>query len=384
VPSLDEKGSPGYLLVFAPGGRGGAQRHTDLLVETLCAKGWRVRMVVRQTYASRFRVRRRTGLLCFEVPGFGGGRLGVALYLLVGVLVAIPWARRARAAFGVQLAWPATAAALAGWLCRVPFIAFSTGSGELSDVCDLRLGRSSPIRVRLIEKAAWLVAQTQAGAREAAGFLPSSAITVVPNPVKRSWAPLHGTPTVAFAGRLAPEKEVETLLEAWRIIVLRRPEARLLIAGDSDGDSDSRSTAARVRSVVEKDPSLRSTVTLLGWVDQILAVVTSCDLFVFPSRTEGMSNALLEAMACGRVVVASDIAANRAVVGDAYPFLFPVGDVDSLASAIRGAMTDGRMRQVALRQLEDRLDAFSPQRVGALVEDLIESAHGRPHRRRRR
>ncbi len=177
--------------MFAPGGRGGAQRHTDQVVDMLCDHGWRVRMVVRQTYATRFRVRRRPSLFCLEVPGFGGGRPGVALYLL-GMLVTAPWARRAFVVLGVRLPWPATAAALAGWVFRLAFIVFSTGSGELSDVEDLRLRRSSALRIRLTRRAAWLVTQTDAGAREAAGLVAPHTITVVPNPVTRAWAPLPG------------------------------------------------------------------------------------------------------------------------------------------------------------------------------------------------
>jgi glycosyltransferase involved in cell wall biosynthesis len=328
-------------------------------------------MIVRHRPGSRCTVRRMPGLLRIQLPGFGGGRVGIALYLLVALLLGAPWRRRADAILAVQLPWPAAVAGLAGRLYRVPFMVFSTLTGELSDVDDLQVGRFSALRRALLGGAAWLVVQTPAGAQDAAGLLPRVAITVVPNPVRRSWAPLRAPARASFAGRLTEEKEVTTLLESWRTVADARPEARLVIAGDGDGGA--RSREAEVRAVIDDDPRLSATVSLLGWVGEIRAVLTSCDLFVFPSRIEGMSNALLEAMACGRVIVASDIAPNRAVVGDSYPYLFPVGDAAALAAVIQRAMVDDEARRIALAQLDARLDDFSPQRVGAMLEDLIGS-----------
>jgi len=364
-------GSNRRLLVFAPGGRGGAQRRADLISETLADRGWQVYMVVRESEASRFEMRRGPNLVCLSVPGFGSGRSAVALYLLVSVLVGVRWARPARCALAIQLPWPAAAAALVGRLYGIPFMLFSTLSGELSDVDDIRIGRSSAVRLRLLRRAAWLVAQTDAGAQEAARALPTVPTAVVPNPVNGFWTELLGTPTASFVGRLSEQKDIPTLLEAWCSVVEHRPDARLVIAGDG---GTSRSVEAEIRSAVNDDARLRSTVTMLGWVDDVQRVLRSCDLFIFPSRSEGMSNALLEAMATGRVIVASDIAANRAVVGDSYPFLFPVGHPSALAIVVQQAMADEDLRGGARRQLRARLDQFAPHRVAASIEALIDGA----------
>ena len=89
---------------------------------------------------------------------------------------------------------------------------------------------------------------------------------------------------------------------------------------------------------------------------------------------EGMSNALLEACAHGRVVVASDIPPNRAVLGDDYPLLVPPGDARLLQGALAQAFDDEELRAEALRQISARLEQFSVDAVLDRHEAVIRAA----------
>jgi len=99
-------------------------------------------------------------------------------------------------------------------------------------------------------------------------------------------------------------------------------------------------------------------------------------VFVLPSRSEGMSNALLEACAWGRVVVASDIPSNRAVLGDGYPLLFPPGDAEALAECLARALDPlDPVRGVAAGLVRERTGEFSTEAVVGDLEELIDAAN---------
>jgi glycosyltransferase involved in cell wall biosynthesis len=87
-------------------------------------------------------------------------------------------------------------------------------------------------------------------------------------------------------------------------------------------------------------------VRFLGHRKDVPEVLAAGDVFVFPSLYEGFGGALLEAMALGLPIVASDIPAVREVVDDgANAILVPPGDAPALASAIDGLLDDTGRRQ---------------------------------------
>jgi glycosyltransferase involved in cell wall biosynthesis len=122
------------------------------------------------------------------------------------------------------------------------------------------------------------------------------------------WTPpkLGRGPTAAFVGRLAPEKGLDRLLRAWKLVHMELPEARLEIIGEGPSEESLRSMATASGIAHKVDfPGAR------GDIAQCLA---KADLFVLPSREEGLSMSLLEAMAAGIPVVVSDIPGNRTLV----------------------------------------------------------------------
>ena len=136
-----------------------------------------------------------------------------------------------------------------------------------------------------------------------------------------------------YVGRLHEEKGLLDLLESWRTIARKLPAARLWIVGDGP-------LRRRLVAGIEEF-GLGKSVVLAGSYDSTAQFFQAADLFVFPSRCELMSLALLEAMAAGKRIVASDIAGNRHLLDDGQcGLLVPTGDIVGLARSIEEQLTD--------------------------------------------
>lgn len=369
--------TPRRLVVFTPGHHeaGGAARRSRLLCEEMARRGWEVRAVTRSATSRCPRVVRKPGLLVVEVPGCGGRRLGALAFLVTAVVLGVPWALRASVLMSLQLASPSTAAALVARLTRRPFVVLGSTTGQLSEV-PLLTGGSLGARLRrwLLAGAAGVVAQTASAAEELAVVAPGAARHVLPTPVESvDPAPLSGDPHVLFTGRFSEEKDLPTLLEAWRDIARTRPSARLVLAG---AGGEYRSVEPQVRRLVADDPVLRATVELPGWIEDVQPLLARCDVYVFPSRSEGMSNSLVEACAAGRVVVASAIASNIDVLGADYPLLFPPGDAVALARCLDAALDVEHVRADASRRTAARARRLLLPEVGRQLEEvLLDATH---------
>ena len=292
---------------------------------------------------------------------------------MCALTIGVAWSARARAIVAFQIASQAVAASLCSAISRTPFLAFSTISGELSDTLEAAGGRLGRLRRRLIGRATFVVAQTEEAAHELEAFTSPDRIAIVPNPCQLIDAPpLTGEYRAVFTGRLAEEKDLPRLLEAWRTVCRTRPCARLSLVGSGAH----RSVEDDLRRIVRSDDALRETVRFTGWIRDVGPELAAADIYVLPSRAEGMSNSLLEAAAWRRVIVASDIAPNREALGDDYCLLFPVGDACVLADTLLRAFDDDALRQKALNQIASRLTRFDPDTVLGKVEELIAIAAG--------
>ncbi len=138
--------------------------------------------------------------------------------------------------------------------------------------------------------------------------------------------PCAGGPAVIVA-RLAPEKDVDTLLRAAATIVRACPDFRLEIAGDGPCRGDLERRAA--------ERGLGECVRFLGAVRDVPALLARARLFVLSSLTEGISLTLLEAMARGLPVVATEVGGNVEVVRPGETgFLVPPQQPDQLAQTL--------------------------------------------------
>jgi glycosyltransferase involved in cell wall biosynthesis len=168
-----------------------------------------------------------------------------------------------------------------------------------------------------------------------------------------------------FVGRLSEEKGCHQLIQAFTRLSSGRYQ--LVFAG---GATYATEYETQVRQAAEGD------VRFLGFVDQdILAeLYSNCALFVLPSRLEGLSVALLEAMSYAAPVMVSDIPENTDVVGDAG-YSFRAGDVDDLTAQLTRALADpAALRETGLRARARVMDNYSwDSTVGSLerIYDLL-------------
>jgi glycosyltransferase involved in cell wall biosynthesis len=362
-------------VIFSPGHDevGGAARRSRLLATALANRGWRVRVITRAGTLHRFAVRRSPNLTVIEVPGFHSRALGAALFLALGVPLGLVFGTRASVFLAIQLVSPTTAAAVCAAVLRRPFVAMATTSGQLSEAAYLMDSPLSVLRRPLVRRAAFLAAQTTEAAAELTALVDDARVVIVPNPVEEIvGAPaLTGAPCAVYTGRLSEEKDLPRLLDAWRVVAEHRSGAMLTLVGDG---GHHRPVEAQLRQTVTADAVLRRIVTFTGWVPDVAPFLARADVYVFPSLTEGMSNSLLEACAWGRVIVASDIPANRAVLGDRYPLLFTPANTPSLVVALQRAFDDEAIRTEALGCIAERVKAHSLERTVTRLEHLFEAA----------
>ncbi len=159
--------------------------------------------------------------------------------------------------------------------------------------------------------------------------------------------------TVGFAARLVAPKGISDLLQVAARMYRSAPHVRFAIAGDGPR----RGAYEAQAKTVGADRNTR----FLGYVDDMRAFYRDCDVFVLPSRSEGCSNVLLEAMISGCAVVAGDVAGIREVAADGHSaLLVPAGNVDALHAAIARLSGDAAARralgEAARRSMEADFD----------------------------
>jgi glycosyltransferase involved in cell wall biosynthesis len=127
-------------------------------------------------------------------------------------------------------------------------------------------------------------------------------------------------------------------------------------------------------------------VRFLGFVNQsqLPAVYTSADLMVLPSEYEPFAVVVNEAMCCSCPVIASDrVGAARDLVAPVRPeFVYPCGDLDALATALRSALADRAGLRATGRAALARMESWSPRENIAATVEAIERAISRTGRGR--
>lgn len=154
---------------------------------------------------------------------------------------------------------------------------------------------------------------------------------------KRSLELPEGSIIVTCVAELTREKNQLQLLEAWKIVADRVPRVYLLLVGNG-------SYRAKIEHKLYSQGIPR--VRLLGYRRDIANILAATDLFVLPSRREGLPRSILEAMAAGVSIVATSVRGNRDLVKEGLNgLLVSPNDVDALADALISLALDKSTRQ---------------------------------------
>jgi glycosyltransferase involved in cell wall biosynthesis len=166
---------------------------------------------------------------------------------------------------------------------------------------------------------------------------------------------------------LRVEKGLDTLLEAFARVKNLRPALRLVLVG-SGVMLAGLQALARSLGIAEQCSFEPATKDVTQWLGAI-------DIFVLPSRSEALSNALMEAMACGCAVVASRVGGNPELVLDGETgLLFEKSDAAGLAARLRLLIEDEPLRR-RLASAGSRMirEKFSLQSSARRMEQIYES-----------
>jgi glycosyltransferase involved in cell wall biosynthesis len=168
---------------------------------------------------------------------------------------------------------------------------------------------------------------------------------------RREWRLAPDETAVAAVGSLSPVKGHVDLLQAAARVLATRPRVRFFVVGDGPLRAELTALAASL-GIAER-------VVFTGVRDDVARLLSMADVVVLPSHTEGMSNALLEAMAMARAVVATAAGGNVDVLEDGLSgLLVPPRDPATLAAALQRLVDRPYERHAlgacARRRIEER------------------------------
>jgi glycosyltransferase involved in cell wall biosynthesis len=269
----------------------------------------------------------------------------------------------------------------------IPILMKFSGSNTIRPLVASRLGRWELVMLKRWAGRILVLNPAMESEAVEAG-LPAERLGWMPNPVDiEAFRPLDvraktelrrrmnipaGERIVLFVGRMAPEKRLHSLLDAFAITGAADPMARLVLVGDGPLRGE---LEARVRA-----GNSRSQITFTGALsgDAVCQWMQAADLFALVSEFEGLPCSLIEAMSAGLTAVVSDIAANKQLIPDASRGRSaPVGDVSAIAARMTEALADPAWRlEAGALCRDDVAERFSMDAVAGRYEALFAELAG--------
>lgn len=225
-----------------------------------------------------------------------------------------------------------------------------------------------------------VIANSPPGEQFWADMSPQTAVRVIPNmtlgtPVPTGESRRNAATDCLYVGRFMPQKNVTGIAGAFAMFAAAHPEARLRMAGQGDQQVDVRRIAS--------DADIETQVELLGFRNDVTALMAQARLLLSLSRYEGMPNVVMEAIMAGLPVVVSDIPEHRVLLGPDYPYYVDLDAGPSVgADAIARAWEDAP-RQISTLYAHARevLAASAPDRVVAAYVEAFRNVMARPDAR---
>jgi glycosyltransferase involved in cell wall biosynthesis len=326
-----------------------AAKLIDLGIHVQVVTGWWQRSTKRKEMVGKIPVTRN--FTCWGMLGIKGLRkFGGYVYILS--LFLFLWRHRNRYdLIHIQkLSYPAFPGVIAGRLFHKKTIIKIANSGQYSDIRRMRENYLLPGQKMMLSSTLtadkMIAVNNQIISELKEAGVPSKRIVFIPNGVEldlsrcKSDYGLHDPVTIVFIGRLHPQKALDVLLKAFHQVIDIRPNLnwRLSLIGEGSLRKDLEKLSDQL--------GIKALVKFRGAVDNVSDHLTQADIFVLPSRAEGMSNAMLEAMAYGLPCVASSISANKDLIENGEQgLLVEPGNPSDLAEAITRLAGDDKLRQ---------------------------------------
>ena len=171
---------------------------------------------------------------------------------------------------------------------------------------------------------------------------------------------------IGSIGRLVPQKDYPTLLNAFSNILKSLPNIDLYVVGEGYLQKD----------LIELSKSLgvNGKVNWLGKTEYINEFLSKIDLFILPSKYEGFGLVLLEAMVAKKPIIAANNSAISEVLGKTYEGLFQTGDANALAQQINIAIRDKNFSERLVQSYSTQLDLFNPNDMNKNVKNIYSNA----------
>jgi glycosyltransferase involved in cell wall biosynthesis len=240
----------------------------------------------------------------------------------------------------------------------------------------LRLRGLRAARNRALRRATKIVIPSASLRDLAVGWgIPPDRIEVLPNPVEAPHAleardtlrRRHGLdgPTLVFAGRLSVQKAVDVALTA----LTRVSDVDLVLAGDGPD-------AEKLR-VLARELGLDGRARFLGPQprETVFELLRAADAVVLSSKWENFPHVLVESLAVGTPVIATDTGGVGEIVRDGENgVLVPPGDPDALAGAIRRYLDDRDLQTRLRAAAQPSVETFSPERIYDRLDEILRAA----------
>ena len=331
---------------LAAGYRGG-ERQTELLVRDLAARGWPQRLVVRRGSAL---TKRCHGLPGLEIVGVPPNPLNAAVAARGSALV---HAHEARAVY-------------AGWLLKI-----SSGTPYVLTRRLHHAARGSLARTRAYRASDRVVAISESIAESVACRYDGMPVSIVHD---AHAGMLNGHPAcggvlqglggktvVGHVGELDhSHKGQGTIIEAARAMRDSDPGVHFVLVGEGRDEQRLRRAAAGLDNVA-----------FAGFVENVEDYLAAFDVFVYPSLYEGLGSSLLDAMAFGLPIAASNVGGIPEVVQDGVNgLLIPPQDSEALVGALRRLLGDSELRDAMARDNRARAAEFDTDRMTTAYESI--------------
>jgi glycosyltransferase involved in cell wall biosynthesis len=167
---------------------------------------------------------------------------------------------------------------------------------------------------------------------------------------------------IGTIGRLVPQKDYPTLLNAFSNVLKSVPNIELYVVGEGYLQKD--------LIKLSKSLGVNDKVHWLGKTEYINEFLSNIDLFILTSKYEGFGLVLLEAMVAKKPIVAANNSAIPEVLGKNYEGLFSTGDIESLAQQIKTAITDNSFSERLVQSYVTQLNLFDLSKMNRNIENV--------------